>query len=302
MQHAQHSADDPSAPGIPDDPHNRHDSASPPNHDALSTGERILQDALRLAIETWDTRLIAAYALGSLAHGGFSVHVSDVDLGLILSDPLDAHDAQAVTALADTVKAGGAPLADRLSIFWGTPATLSGEATGGRFPPLDRLDLKQYGRLLLGKDIRAGLPAPMQRELILAGANYALQTLSTPEVIAELRNPATLVSAGVRPLTKIVLFPIRFLFTARTGHIGRNQAAVEHITAHESGPTADLARAALAWRDHPPDPGDPTVLRLLTQGLVPLYRLFLDEYASQLQAYGVPDTARAFQAWRHRLD
>ena len=32
-------------------------------------------------------RLIAGYALGSLAHGGFSQLVSDVDLGLILQDP-----------------------------------------------------------------------------------------------------------------------------------------------------------------------------------------------------------------------
>ncbi len=265
-------------------------------------GERVLADAARLAVETWGTRLVAAYALGSLAHGGFSVHVSDVDLGLILSDPLDAHDAQAVTALADTIKAGGAPLADRLSIFWGSPATLSGDAAGGRFPPLDRLDLKQYGRLLLGRDVRAQLPAPTQRELILAGASYALQTLSTPEVIAELQDPATLLRAGVRPLTKRVLFPVRFLYTARTGQIGRNQAAVEHLTAHESGPAADLARAALAWRDQPPDLGDPAVLDLLTAGLVPLYRIFLDEYAMRLQEYGEPEAARAFQEWRDHLD
>lgn len=265
-------------------------------------GERVLADAVRLAVEAWGTRLVAAYALGSLAHGGFSVHVSDVDLGLVLSDPLESPDEEAVASLANTMQAGGDSLADRLSIFWGTPATLSGEATGGRFPPLDRLDLKQYGRLLLGQDIRAGLPTPTQRELTIAGATYALQTLSTPEVIAELQNPATLAGAGVRPLTKMVLFPVRFLFTARTGHIGRNQAAVEHFTAHESGPAADLARAALAWRDQPPAPCDPVVLRLLTHGLVPLYRLFLDEYASQLQAYGESDAARAFQTWRHRLD
>ena len=34
------------------------------------------------------SRLIAAYTLGSLAHGGFSRLVSDVDLGLVLHDPL----------------------------------------------------------------------------------------------------------------------------------------------------------------------------------------------------------------------
>ncbi len=34
-------------------------------------------------------RLVAAYALGSLAHGGFSPLVSDVDLGLVLTDPIE---------------------------------------------------------------------------------------------------------------------------------------------------------------------------------------------------------------------
>jgi len=120
-----------------------------------ASGERVLEGAVRLAADRWGTRLVAAYALGSLAHGGFSVHVSDVDLGLVLSDPLEAQDAPAIEALANTVKAGGAPLAERPSIFWGSLATLSGAATGGRFPPLDRLDLEQWGRLLVGQDIRA---------------------------------------------------------------------------------------------------------------------------------------------------
>lgn len=302
MHDMPHPAENPLHQPGKHDVYKRHEPGRQSQQDQHAIGERVLADAVRLAVDTWGTRLVAAYALGSLAHGGFSVHVSDVDLGLVLSDPLDAHDAQAVAALANTMKAAGAPLADRLSIFWGSPATLSSEAIGGRFPPLDRLDLKQYGRLLVGQDIRAHLPAPTLRELTIAGANYALQTLSTPEVTAELKDPAILVRAGVRPLTKMVLFPVRFLFTARTGQIGRNQAAVEHFTAHESGPAANLARAALAWRDQPPDPADPTVLALLTQGLVPLYRLFLDDYATRLQDYGEPGTALAFQAWHHRLD
>jgi hypothetical protein len=35
----------------------------------------------------WPDRLLAAYALGSLAHGGFSPLVSDVDFGLVLERP-----------------------------------------------------------------------------------------------------------------------------------------------------------------------------------------------------------------------
>jgi hypothetical protein len=262
----------------------------------------VLEGAARLAAALWGARLVAAYALGSLAHGGFSSYVSDIDLGLVLSDPLDEQDAQAIEALSNSVEAGGDPLADRLSIFWGSVATLSGEATGGRFPPLDRLDLIQWGRLLQGQDISASLSSPTVQELIVAGAGYALQTLATPEVTAELRNPALLVDAGVRVLTKTVLFPIRFLFTARTGQVGRNQAAVKHFAVVETGPAADLARAALRWREEPPDLRDSTVIDFLDQGLLPLYRLFLDEYAERLLHYGERSTAHAFRDWRRLLD
>ena len=277
------------------------DRHNPRHQSQQASGERVLEGAVRLAADRWGTRLVAAYALGSLAHGGFSVHVSDVDLGLVLSDPLEAQDAPAIEALANDVKAGGAPLAERLSIFWGSLATLSGSSTGGRFPPLDRLDLKQWGRLLLGQDIRAQLFVPTVRELVIAGAEFALQVLSTPEVTAELRDPATLVNAGVIRLTKIVLFPVRLLFTARTGQIGRNEVAVEYFTAVETGLAADLARIGFTWREEPPDPSDPTVLDSLEKGLLPLYRLFLDEYAERLRQYGELELGHAFEQWRQRL-
>ena len=66
------------------------------------------------------SRLIAGYALGSLAHGGFSPLVSDVDLGLVLRDPLRAHDRLAIRAVARWCGPGSA-LDQRLSVFWGTP-------------------------------------------------------------------------------------------------------------------------------------------------------------------------------------
>jgi hypothetical protein len=50
-------------------------------------GERVLADAVEAYRVALGGRLMAAYALGSLAHGGFSELVSDIDLGLIISDP-----------------------------------------------------------------------------------------------------------------------------------------------------------------------------------------------------------------------
>jgi hypothetical protein len=272
------------------------------NRPGQESGEIVLREAVKLAANSWGSRLVAAYALGSLAHGGFSPHVSDVDLGLVLSAPLDDRDARVVDGVSNTVKANGALLADRLSIFWGSMATLCGTASGGRFPPLDRLDLKQFGRLLVGSDIRDQLLPPTWRELVISGADFALKGLSTTEVTAELRNPDKLVNAGVRKLTKRVLFPVRFLFTARTGQIGRNEAAVEYFIATESGPAADLVRKAFKWRDEPPDPSDDTVVEIVEKGLLPLYRLFINDYEGRLREYGEVDLARAFQEWRQRLD
>jgi hypothetical protein len=53
------------------------------------------------------TGLLAAYALGSLAHGGFSELVSDVDLGLLVSDPVQPEDAETIQAIAETEKHSG---------------------------------------------------------------------------------------------------------------------------------------------------------------------------------------------------
>jgi len=265
-------------------------------------GEKVLDAAVALARETWTDRLIAAYALGSLAHGGFSVHVSDVDFGLVLSDPLEDRDAASVSDLSSSLKASGAPLADRLSVFWGSPATLSGLATGGRFPPLDRLDLKQFGRLLAGRDIRDQLPPPSLKELVVIGAEFSLKRLSTREVTAKLKNPAALAGSDLKTLTKLILYPVRFVFTARTGEVGRNESAVDYLTGVTAGSAAELARTALAWRYTPPDPRDHATLDVIERGLLPLYRMFLDDYEVRLRNYGQRDLADAFRMWREQLE
>lgn len=268
----------------------------------VKAGERVVQQAVELARVAWGNRLVTAYALGSLAHGGFSAHVSDVDLGFVLSDPLDEGDARAVDQLSIEVKASGVPLAERLSVYWGSIGTLSGAASGGRFPPLDLLDLKQFGRLLAGRDVRYQLRSPTLRELVVSGAEFALKHLSTPEVTARLRNPGELANAEVKRLTKFVLYPVRFLFTARTGQPGMNDEAVKHLSTIESGPEVELARKGLEWRFEPPVPGDRSVVELLHNGVLPLYRMFLADYERRLREYGELELAQAYREWRERLD
>lgn len=263
------------------------------------------------------SRLIAGYALGSLAHGGFSPLVSDVDLGLILQDPLRARDRMVIGKVARSLRAGGSALDKRLSVFWGTPLTLQGRGRGGRFPPLDRLDLLDYGALLIGQDARSAVARPEPAELLVAGAEFALGYLGGARklpglprdwgslrrqdgnALAEIRAPSRLVARGPRRLTKIVLFPVRFLFTAETGRVGTNALAVEHYRAKADAPAATLVAAALAWRHEPPADDAATVL--LGRELIALYVHYLDDHIPRLRAVNRDRLADSFRRWRSRL-
>jgi hypothetical protein len=260
-------------------------------------GEVVLARAVSAYQAALGSRLIAGYALGSLAHGGFSPLVSDVDLGLVLQDPLRAKDRLTIRRVARSVQAGGSALDQRLSVFWGTPVTLRGQRPGGRFPPLDRLDLLEYGRLLTGRDVRAGVARPGEAELLVAGAEFALGYLGA--ALGEIRAPARLAARGPRRVTKIVLFPVRFLFTAETGRVGTNALAAEHYLASGSAPAAALVTAALAWRREWPAGREAT--ELLSRELTPLYVQYLEDHIARLQAAGGWRLADRFRRWRARL-
>jgi hypothetical protein len=281
-------------------------------------GEIVLGRAVSAYRAALGSRLIAAYALGSLAHGGFSALVSDVDLGLILDDPLRAKDHVTIRQVARFVKAGGSELDQRLSVFWGTPVTLPGRGHGGRFPPLDRLDLLDHGRLLTGRDVRSVVARPGGAELLVAGAEFALGYLGAEgtglpdrlrgwarlrrrdgDALDEIRTPSRLVARGPRRLTKIVLFPVRFLFTAQTGQVGTNARAAEHYLSQPDAPATTLVAAALSWRLGPP--ADDEATALLGQELIPLYVHYLDDHITRLRAINRHSLADSFHRWRTRL-
>ena len=260
-------------------------------------GQAVLARAVAAYRAVLGSRLIAGYALGSLAHGGFSPLVSDVDLGLILDDPVRPTDRMTIGKVSRSVRAGGSALDQRLSVFWGTPATLQGRRRGGRFPPLDRLDLLEYGRLLTGIDARSAVARPDRTELLVAGAEFALGYLD--DVLTEIRTPSRLVSRGPRRVTKIVLFPVRFLFTAQTGQVGTNTLAARHYLASPDAPATSLVAAALAWRLEPPADGEAATL--LGRELVPLYVHYIDDHIARLRAVGHHRLADRFHRWRTRL-
>ena len=254
-------------------------------------GERVLADAVEAYRVALGGRLVAAYALGSLAHGGFSELVSDIDLGLIISDPPLPADASMIQVVADAEKSRGSALHERLSVFWGTPATLRREREVGIVQSeggFDRLDLIENGRLLFGADdARAGLPRPGVRDLIVTGAEFALDRLAglrrlpgAPAqaaleaagegAIEEILCPEVLIAHGVRRLTKLVLFPVRFLYTAATGRVGTNDAAAAWYRIDRKAPSTRLVAAALEWRTIPPA-DEANAALLLREQMVPLY-------------------------------
>jgi hypothetical protein len=282
-------------------------------------GETVLAEAAESYRDALGERLIAAYALGSLAHGGFSALVSDIDLGLIVSDPERPEDAETMQAIADREKAKGSPLHERISVFWGTPGTLSGESHGGRFPPLDRLDLIESGRPLFGSDeVRASLPRPSADELLVTGAQFALEYLAGiradlapdnelasmrpagPDAVEEILSPEILLARGVRRMTKLVLFPVRFVYTAATGQVGTNDAAVACYLEDDHAPSKPLVAAALEWRTTGPS-DEQAAAELLCTHLVPLYVYFIDDHIGRLGSLGEAALAAAFGEWRDRL-
>ncbi|HET7048277.1 MAG TPA: hypothetical protein VFI54_08430 [Solirubrobacteraceae bacterium] len=283
-------------------------------------GETVLLEAVDAYRAALGDRLIAAYALGSLAHGGFSELVSDVDLGLVLSDPPQPADSAAIQRVAESERRKGSPLHERLSVFWGTPATLAGEREGGRFPPLDRLDLLESGRLLAGSDeARSRVQRPSTEELVITGAEFALDHLAAvgppagsgddqlgsiradgSEAFEQIRSPELLAAQGVRQVTKLVLFPVRFMYTAATGHVGTNRDAVAHYLERPGTSSRRLVEAALAWRTDPPSDGA-AVAELLREQVVPLYLEYVDDHIRHLGDMGRDDLEAAFEEWRRQL-
>jgi hypothetical protein len=211
---------------------------------ADAAGWAVLDEALTRLRAALGGRLVAFYAVGSLTHGGFAPDVSDVD-GVAIVDRTDAEIADVVRG----VRVDG-DLGARLSLFWGDWETFAVPPTEARLPPIVRLDLLRHGLALLG----AGPPP-----------------LAEP-------TPTELIASGRRPLTKTILFPVRFLATLHAGLAGSNDEAAEwYIDDHR--PHAPLVAAAIRWRTQPLEPGAQTLVAAHLPGLI----------AEARAAYGLDD-------------
>jgi hypothetical protein len=250
------------------------------------------------------TRVIALYAIGSLGHGGFSP-ASDVDLALVLADPPDRRDGELASVLRDELRDLPMPV----SVFWDGLSSLQNAIYRGRFPACDRWDMCESGRLLVGTDVRHLVPRPSLRELLTCATDLALQMLSCPadvpggtiDATALIRDSRGFAARGARDASKIVLLPIRFLYTLRTGTIGRIHEAVEYfLRAEADTPRRRLVEIAIAWRTaRTADPEQTAAL--WRAALVPIYLEFIDAYGARMQADGDWIRVTRLLEWRERL-
>jgi hypothetical protein len=275
-----------------------------------AAGWAVVESAAAAAGGRFAARLRSVYALGSLAHGGFCPLVSDVDVAIVLTelrddpspDPDSGPDRRQVASLVAGIRQSEAPLAERLSVFWGTQDSIAGRAGGGRFPAHDRLDLLRHGILVAGDEIRGPLPEPSYAELVAGTAAFASTVLAQPDRLREITDAAYAAALGPRQASKVALFPVRFLYTVRTGQLGRNDDSVRHYLARSpDGPAADLARAGMRWRTQWSRGDRRDAVRLLASGAVRLYQEFAGEYAGTLSGMDRPRLAEELSSWAATL-
>ncbi|MGC7098747.1 hypothetical protein ACPZ19_29095 [Amycolatopsis lurida] len=256
--------------------------------EALAVAEKSA-DAYR---EAFGERLSAVYLLGSLAYGGFSAAVSDIDLALVLADSSEG-DRETVDRVSESLRERGG-LYPKLSVFWASLPALSEGRDDGRFPALDRLELAEHGRLLIGDEVAASVARPEAEELSLESARFAVGVLSTDEVIAEFHTPRRLLADAVW-FTKAVLFPVRFLYSnAKTGgRAAANDEAVEWYLSRMDAPAKPLVERAARIRAGEPlgDGGFAAELR-------ELYRYYIDDQIGRLTD---AELISSFERWRTRL-
>ena len=162
--------------------------------------------------------LVEVYKLGSLAHGGFSVIYSDIDVGLLLNCEEPPSE---IAALVTDAKALQPELGNKLSVFWGNPAF-----SWGRLPIIDRLDLLDHGVPIMG-DHKADFPRPTRVEVHQA-LRESIEKSWQPR-IPELQALTRLEAKDSKPYVRAILYPARLIFTWDKLAVDSNDRAVEYL-------------------------------------------------------------------------
>ena len=183
--------------------------------------------------------LVGVYLIGSLAHGGYRAAYSDIDMALISQTPLTAADIDVVNS---KIALTSAILGPKISLFW-TDSTFS----GGRFPPLDRIDYLDHRIVLLER--RRLLPKrPTLNEVRTYLSAGPLRKWA--EEVVRLSALPELLALDHKPYLRAVLYPARFLYSWETGRVASNDCAVAYVDrCNLVGSELNLLTSALRCRN-----------------------------------------------------
>jgi predicted nucleotidyltransferase len=189
-------------------------------------------------------RLIGAYLIGSLAHGGFSHRYSDLDMALVTEGGLDA---PALAALRDVAANQDVKLAQKLSLFWSDRSF-----TIGRLPPLDRVDYLDNAVVLTERErVVPVRPSVDEIRSCLQAAPFA----NWAESARRFANMEVLAPADHKAFIRALLYPARLVYSWSTGRMGSNDEAVAFVREQRlPGMHCEIIVKALEYRSAGADP------------------------------------------------
>jgi hypothetical protein len=237
------------------------------------------------------------FLLGSLAHGDFSPLVSDIDLLLILDTNRIHTDENFFANLVqyiqrqDELSMGG-----RLSLFSAYYDKTDKLIDSVRFPIVDQLDYLSSQVRFSGQLRVLPWEKPSKNDLLRGSISFIKDKILTPENLFYLENPRILYGRDYTWLTKLILFPARFIYTAETGCVGSNWSAVEYYS-HSRGKTisSSLVMSAHKWRSLRMHIDETEMI--IKSGFRHLYSELIDIFSGELVNEGCfdPDDYKMFR-------
>jgi len=174
----------------------------------------------------------------------FSRRYSDVNIALITTVELFP---QTLQFLGDEAVAMSADWGPKVSLFW-----TNRDFSGGRFPPLDRIDYLDHGVTVLERErVRPTRPALEEVRSYLRGEPFT-KWANQARIFAAAK---TLEPSDRKSYLRAILYPARFCYSLMTGRMGSNDDAVSFLSRSlPAGLDVELIERALQCRRTGADP------------------------------------------------
>ncbi|MGZ3773280.1 MAG: nucleotidyltransferase domain-containing protein [Pseudobdellovibrionaceae bacterium] len=172
---------------------------------------------IKLTLESGND-LLGVYIIGSLAHGGFNMHFSDIDLAIVTEHPLESSYLEKIKIESST---WNKDLSSKVSLFWTDKTFIS-----GRFPILDQIDYLDHRIALFEKKIAVPERPALHdvRKYLLDHPMDYWREKSKYYFELKIWSPKE-----TKEFVRCLLYPARFTYTYSTGLMTSNDIAVNYI-------------------------------------------------------------------------